>query len=92
MPGTTGQQVLPQQTELQDWLATEIAPLLGIAPEEIDRSAAFGEYGLDSISGLTLAAAIEDHLGFEVDPTTVWDHPSIAALSAHLIEVQAATS
>ncbi|MFB8139945.1 acyl carrier protein [Streptomyces parvus] len=92
MPGTTGQQVLPAQAELQDWLAAEIAPLLGIAPEEVDHSAAFGEYGLDSIAGLTLAAAIEDHLGVEVDPTAVWDHPSIAELSAHLIEARAATS
>lgn len=92
MPGTTGQRVLPQQAELQDWLTTEIAQLLGTEPEDIDRSAAFGEYGLESISGLTLAAAIEDHLGIEVDPTVVWDHPSIDALAAHLIEAQAATS
>ena len=35
MPGTTGQQVLPQQAELQDWLTTEIAQLLGTEPEDI---------------------------------------------------------
>ncbi|MEK8145304.1 acyl carrier protein [Streptomyces sp. M10(2022)] len=92
MPGTTGQKALSQQTELQDWLTNETAQLLGIAPQDIDRSAAFGEYGLESISVLTLAAAIEDHLGVELDPTVVWDHPSIAALAAHLIEAQAATS
>ncbi|WP_050371898.1 acyl carrier protein [Streptomyces acidiscabies] len=92
MPGTTGQRTESRQAALQDWLTTEIAQLLGTAPEDIDRLAAFGEYGLESISGLTLAAAIEDHLGIEVDPTVVWDHPSIDALATHLIEAQAATS
>ena len=92
MPGSTEQQTAPDQAELREWLATEVAVLLGIAPETVDRSARFGEYGLESISGLTLAAAIEDHLGIELDPTVVWDHPSIDELAAHLIEAQAATS
>ncbi|WP_416969928.1 acyl carrier protein [Streptomyces sp. 4F14] len=92
MPGTTGQRTASAQAALRDWLTTEIAQLLGTAPEDIDRTAPFGEYGLESISGLTLAAAIEDHLGIEVDPTVVWDHPSIDALAAHLTEAQAATS
>ncbi|MFF2013525.1 acyl carrier protein [Streptomyces sp. NPDC058195] len=92
MPGTTGQQILSEQTALQDWLAAEVAQLLGTEAQDIDRSATFGEYGLESVSGLTLAAAIEDHLGVEVDPTVVWDHPSINELAAHLIEARGATS
>ncbi|MFD7505023.1 acyl carrier protein [Streptomyces sp. NPDC059850] len=92
MPGSTEQQTVPDQAALREWLAAEVAVLLGIEPETVDRSARFGEYGLESISGLTLAAAIEDHLGIELDPTVVWDHPSIDALAAHLIEAQAATS
>ncbi|MCX4692906.1 acyl carrier protein [Streptomyces sp. NBC_01408] len=77
---------------LADWLAVESAALLGTAPERIDRTAQFGEYGLDSIAGLTLAAAIEDHLGIEVDPTVIWDHPSIDELAAFLTKGRAATS
>ncbi|UNS95068.1 acyl carrier protein [Streptomyces tubbatahanensis] len=78
--------------ELSDWLAGEVAALLGCPPETVDRAASMGEYGLDSIAGLTLATAIEDRLGTEVDPVVVWDHPSIDALAAHLAGTRAGTA
>jgi acyl carrier protein len=78
--------------ELRDWLIDEVATLLGRPAESIDHAAPFGDDGLDSVSGLTLAAAIEDHLGVEVDPTIVWDHPSIDALAEFLAGQAAAAS
>ncbi|WP_327341313.1 acyl carrier protein [Streptomyces europaeiscabiei] len=75
--------------ELGDWLAGEVAALLGDPNGTVDRSAPMGEYGLDSIAGLTLATAIEDRLGIEVDPAVVWDHPSVDALAAYFTGTQA---
>ncbi|MCX4712998.1 MULTISPECIES: acyl carrier protein [Streptomyces] len=75
--------------ELSDWLAGEVAALLGDPTGTVDRAASMGEYGLDSIAGLTLAAAIEDRFGIEVDPAVVWDHPSIDELAAFLTGPQA---
>ncbi|MFH8291786.1 acyl carrier protein [Streptomyces sp. NPDC018059] len=75
--------------ELSDWLAGEVAALLGDPTGTVDRAASMNEYGLDSIAGLTLAAAIEDRLGIEVDPAIVWDHPSVDALAAFFTGPQA---
>ncbi|ATL86830.1 acyl carrier protein [Streptomyces samsunensis] len=78
--------------ELSDWLAGKVAALLGNPAETVDRAAPMGEYGLDSIAGLTLATAIEDRLGIEVDPAVVWDHPSVDQLAAFFTGPQVGTS
>ena len=40
------------------------------------------ELGLDSVYALTLCGDIEDPFDLEVDPTIVWDHPTIRSLAA----------
>ncbi|PVZ16365.1 MULTISPECIES: acyl carrier protein [unclassified Pseudomonas] len=42
------------------------------------------EYGLDSIVALTLVGDLEDELGMTLEPTLVWDYPSVDALAAYL--------
>nr|WP_274543561.1 MULTISPECIES: acyl carrier protein [unclassified Streptomyces] len=54
------------------------------APETIDPGVPLSDYGLDSVYAFVLCGDLEDHLGFPVDPTVVWDHRSVEDLSAHL--------
>ena len=59
--------------------------MLSRQAEAIHRQAPFAELGLDSRSAVALVAALEDHLGgAALDPTLLWQHPTIAALADFL--------
>jgi pimaricinolide synthase PimS1 len=80
----------PTAPKLRDWLSHEIGRMLSLAPEAIDQQAPFAELGLDSRSAVALVAALEDHLGgATLDPTLLWQHPTIAALSDLLTGAEA---
>jgi acyl carrier protein len=72
--------------ELSDWLANLIAEIADKAPSEIDRTARFDRFGLDSVAIVGVSAALEDYLGKEIDATVLYDFPTIEKLSAKLCE------
>jgi acyl carrier protein len=79
---------LTQSVEtLQGWLAERVATYVQKAPEDIKPNVPLAEYGLDSVYALTLSGDIEDHLGLVLDPTLMWDHPTIAALTQILLQM-----
>lgn len=39
---------------------------------------------MDSVCALSLCGDIEDDFGIVVEPSLVWDHPTVAHLTAHL--------
>ena len=41
---------------------------------------------LYSVAVVAFTADVEDWLGIEVEPTAVWDHPTIAQLAKFLLE------
>ena len=51
---------------------------------EIDPNAKFARLGLDSATIINLIIAAEEWLGIELDPDTVYEYPSVNALSDHL--------
>ena len=69
---------------IQERLIALVARRARADEEAIDVHAAFADFGLDSADALSLADHLGDWLGRPVEPTLVWDHPSIAALSRHL--------
>ena len=71
---------------LHSWLAARIAAYVQRSPEEIKPEVPLTEYGLDSVYALTLVGDIEDYLGLSLDPTVMWDHPTIAALTHNLLQ------
>ncbi len=77
----------PQHSEpaLSRWLAELIAKYVRRAPEEIRPDVPLAEYGLDSVYALTLAGDIEDHLGLSIEPTLMWDYPTIETLAQALL-------
>lgn len=75
---------------LRTWLAARVATYAQRPVHEIQADVPLAEYGLDSVYALTLTGDIEDHLGLAVDPTVMWDHPTIDALTKALLQALAA--
>ncbi|MGL5796529.1 MAG: acyl carrier protein [Waterburya sp.] len=77
---------LPSKLDLQTWIVNYVAELLEVEPEKIDVTIAFDRYGLDSSAAVGLAGDLEDWLERELDPTLLYDYPTIESLSEHLVE------
>jgi acyl carrier protein len=65
---------------MRDWLVERVAEHVNLPLQEIQPHVPLIDYGLDSLYALSIAAEIEDHFGFDVDPTMLWDNPTIDAL------------
>lgn len=63
------------------WLTTRVAGMLDVDPADLDADLPLAEVGLSSLQAVELAGDLEDRLGRAVDPTVVYDHPTIAALA-----------
>lgn len=79
-------QNLPTESEMQAWLISYIAKLLQINPDRIDVATPFDRYGLDSSAAIDLTGDLEIWLGRDIDPTLLYDYPTIEALVGHLAE------
>jgi thioester reductase-like protein len=75
---------------VQSLLRELVASYLDRRPEEVDPATPFADYGLDSVYALTICADVEDRLGVPLDPTLMWDYPSVDLLTGALVEVLAA--
>lgn len=71
-------------TEIQDWIVAYLATLLEVEPEEIDVTVPFDRYGLDSSAAFGLTGDLEEWLQAEIDPTLLYDYPTVEALVQHL--------
>ncbi|HEX4962422.1 MAG TPA: SDR family NAD(P)-dependent oxidoreductase [Thermoanaerobaculia bacterium] len=80
----------PAAAELAAWLTARLAEKLGIDPQEIDAREPFARYGLDSARAMALAGDLEVHLGRRLEPTLLYEHPTVEALVRHLVEGDAA--
>ncbi|MDG4865067.1 acyl carrier protein [Streptomyces sp. T-3] len=79
---TLGQAALA--AELRGWLTARLAIYLERPEALLDHHTPLAEYGMDSVSALSLCGDLEDEQGLIVDPTLVWDHPTITDIVAHL--------
>lgn len=77
--------VLRSHEDIQQWLTEYLAFLLEEKPEAIDVKLTFDSYGIDSAAAVSLVADLEDWMGLELDPTIVYDYPTVAELSDFLI-------
>ena len=75
---------IPTATEIQAWIVAYIADLLEVDGEEIDVTIPFDRYGLDSSAAVGLTGDLEDWLGREINPTLLYDYPTVEALVQHL--------
>ncbi|MBX9253650.1 thioester reductase domain-containing protein [Desmonostoc muscorum CCALA 125] len=72
--------------DIQIFLVSNLAQLLGVETSEIDIEENLENYGLDSAQAMILVGKLEKLLGFQPSPLLLWHYPSIAALSQRLAE------
>ncbi|AUB44016.1 Acyl carrier protein (plasmid) [Nostoc flagelliforme CCNUN1] len=71
---------------IQVWLVTQFAERLEIDPEDIDTCEPFDNYGLNSAETMILLGKLEKWLGRNLNPTLIFNYPTIAELAQRLAE------
>ncbi|WP_067574788.1 acyl carrier protein [Nocardia acidivorans] len=72
------------------WLTDAIASYVNVTPQSLDVDISVAEYGLDSVNAVTLVGDIERAFGLSLEPTFVWDYPTIREMAV-LIDSEMAT-
>jgi acyl carrier protein len=73
----------------QEWLVDKLAQRLKVPPADVDVDKYFDEFDLDSTEALILAGELENWLGFQIETTAIWYHPTIAQLAEYIAQEQA---
>jgi acyl carrier protein len=71
---------------LRAWLIDRVAYYLECDPAAVDPARSLADYGLDSVLALSICGDLEDHLRIRLEPTAVWDHPTVDGLVAHVAD------
>ena len=72
--------------QIQQWFVDYLSRELTISSDEIDVTVPFENFALDSATAIGMTGDLEQWLGKTVDPTLVYDYPTIQAMSRHLAE------
>ncbi|WP_433520803.1 MULTISPECIES: acyl carrier protein [Nocardia] len=73
-----------RSTTIEGWLVTRIADYTNRAPHQVDPAVPLAELGLDSVSAVSLCGEIEDRWELDLDPTMVFDYPTITDIAEFL--------
>jgi acyl carrier protein len=80
----TTQTYAPSVTNIQNWIASYIAKLLDVSPEQVDVQMSFERYGLDSSAVVSLIGDLEHWLKIDLSPALLFDYPTIEELARYL--------
>ncbi|MFF1739807.1 SDR family NAD(P)-dependent oxidoreductase [Streptomyces mirabilis] len=72
--------------DVRAWLTSAVAEAAGLDPLAVDPERPIAEFGLGSRQLVTLAAELSGRIGRAVEPSLVFDHPTIAALAAAVLD------
>jgi acyl carrier protein len=73
-----------QVETIRDWLVAYIAQTVGSPVDDIGENVPFARYGLDSAATVVMASELMDWLGRDIDLDTVYEYPTVDALSRQL--------
>ncbi|ACB53108.1 hypothetical protein cce_3760 [Crocosphaera subtropica ATCC 51142] len=85
-PTVSDPQKSPSYSEIEAWLISYLSKLLEVDPETIDVNNTFESYGLDSSASVGLSGDLQEWLETDLDPTLLFDYPTIDSLSHYLAE------
>ena len=80
----------PDRAALGARIVELLARELNVPARDIALDMPLTWYGLDSIAALTIAGELEDELELELEPTLLWDLPTIASLVDYLFDTLSA--
>lgn len=72
--------------EIEKWIAQLLGELLEIPQEQIQPTTQFDRYGLDSSAAISITEMLGNQLGRDLQPTLLYDFPTIQSLAKHLAE------
>lgn len=87
---TSGDRPAPKPTqtftaeEIQAWIVSYLADLMEVEPDEVDVTLPFEQYGLDSAEAVELSGDLEDWLGKNLNPTLLYNYPTVEALAQQI--------
>src|SRR5262245_24492841 len=73
-----------KSAEIGEWLVRRLSELLGLPATSIDPRRPLAWYGLGSAQVVALSGELEQLLGRRIAPASVYEHPTIEALSRFL--------
>ncbi|MQS14902.1 acyl carrier protein [Streptomyces kaniharaensis] len=71
---------------LHEWLSARVAMYLRRPAISIQPTVPLAEYGMDSVQALSLCGDLEEEFGLDVEPTLLWDYPTIESLLGYLTD------
>jgi len=66
------------------WLTARLAAYLEVPVATIDPMVPLAELGVDSARAMSLVGDVEDHFDIEVDPTMIFDYPTLAHIADYI--------
>jgi acyl-CoA synthetase (AMP-forming)/AMP-acid ligase II/acyl carrier protein len=69
---------------IEQWMVNWLSAALKVPVKALDVRKPFAEHGLDSLTTVELAEALEQTLGVPLSPTLAYEYPTIEALSVYL--------
>ncbi len=87
LPKETSKSKKRTPEEIEEWLINYIAQILEIEPDEIDVTVPYERYGLDSAAGITLTGDLGEWLGLSIDPSMLYDYPTIESSVEYLTQL-----
>jgi acyl carrier protein len=67
--------------EIEGWLLNRLAAEFDLSSEAATPDLDPRELGIDSVKGVELISELSDRLQVEIEPTAVWDYPSVRELA-----------
>jgi acyl carrier protein len=74
------------QDYVRQFIVDTMAEVLKLEPETIETDAPVLDYGLDSISGVTLVRAINETLEIELEPSSLLDYTTVDDVTQYIVD------
>lgn len=65
---------------LRSWMTSYIAAVLDLDQDTVATNVSFDSYGMDSVEAVIMAGVMEEEFSIRIDPTMVFEDPSIDGL------------
>ena len=71
------------------WLTGQLASYLEVPASAIEPHVPLAEIGVDSVHAVSLVGDVEAHFDIDVDPTMIFDYPTLAHIAEFIDEAVA---
>lgn len=72
------------EQSITQWLTAHLSDKLGTPPEQINPATTFAEQGVDSMMAIVMSGDLAEWSGRDIDPTVLYEYPTIATLAKYV--------